>query len=388
MNPKNNVPVLHQHPVFNWHLEVSSKCTLHCPRCPRTEQPGMYKVTEHSLEFVQKILTKDILDHSARILFCGGQGDPIYCRDFLKIVGYIKQSNPNVSVHIITNGSYKNTDWWAELGTLLNSNDIVTFSIDGWDDASNNLYRVNSDYNSAVSGLRTLRQHNSSVFIIWSTIVFKFNQDRLDLVCNEARQHGADYFNIVESFLFGSNVLNYIDKELGYDPLEPDKVSSWNYHGLEVVRLTDRPYPEHNKNLIAQQSQHTISEHANSPVIPLCRTGERAIYVDAEGILYPCSWVSHPFKVRRSKLKNKEITWNKSLFVEHKQQFDLNQHSLDSVLSGPHWAKITSSWTDLSKSFVECDNKCNNKSTLNRINNKLNPSSVDYDSFIALYNKK
>jgi MoaA/NifB/PqqE/SkfB family radical SAM enzyme len=388
LNQKNDIPVINGHPIFNWHLEVSSKCTLHCPRCPRTERKGMYKITEHSLEFVQKILTPEILSRTARVLLCGGQGDPIYCHDFLDIVAYIKKENPNVCVHIITNGSYKTTTWWIDLAQLLNHNDIVTFSIDGWDNDSNNLYRVNSNYDSAVAGLKTLRKYNSKVFIIWSTIVFKFNQDKLDVICDQARELDVDYFNIVESFLFGSNIPNYINKELGYDPLEPNKVSDWNYHELEVVKLTDRVYPERNKQLISQQAQPVIEEYQQGSVIPLCRTGERAIYVDAEGILYPCSWISHPFRVRRSKFKDKEITWDQSLFVKYKDRFDLKQHSLEQILLGPDWQKITASWRDPAKSFVECDNKCHSKSTVNRINNKLNLNLVDYETFVKIYREK
>ena len=58
---------------------------------------------------------------------------------------------------IVTNGSHKKLSWWIELGKILDQHDSVHFSIDGYDNVSNNQYRVNSDYNSIIAGLQTLR---------------------------------------------------------------------------------------------------------------------------------------------------------------------------------------------------------------------------------------
>jgi hypothetical protein len=64
-----------EQPQFYWHLELSKKCALKCPRCPRTEYPQMYSPTELNLQFVQKILPVERLRSSERILLCGGEGD-------------------------------------------------------------------------------------------------------------------------------------------------------------------------------------------------------------------------------------------------------------------------------------------------------------------------
>ena len=46
----------------------ASKCSLKCPRCPRTEEPNKnkYKVTELELPFIKKIFTKDLLTHHVK----------------------------------------------------------------------------------------------------------------------------------------------------------------------------------------------------------------------------------------------------------------------------------------------------------------------------------
>ena len=386
MNQKIKIHKVNDYPVIYWHLELSSKCTLHCPRCPRTEKKGKYKVTEHTLDFVQNTLTSELLGYTPNILLCGGQGDPIYCKDFIDIIRYIKTTNPKIQLRIITNGSHKKTDWWAEVGLVLNEYDTIIFSVDGWDNTSNNLYRVNSDFDSIMNGITTLRSVNTNLNIVWSTILFKFNQHKIKDICDIAVSMNVNTFNLVRSTLFGSNIPSYMDKGLGYDPLEPTIVSKWEYHELEMSVLLhpdNRMYSGTNE-LIKTQAGLTKELYINSPVIPLCVAGDRSLYIDAEGILYPCSWISHPFGIRVSKAREKSITWDKSLFVEHKANFDLNQHSLSDILSSSLWLNLMNSWKDSTKMFVECEGKCNNKSSQNRINKIMNSSQISYTDFVKI----
>lgn len=350
--------------TFHWHLELSSKCALKCPRCPRTEKPGQYKVTEMNLEFIKKLFPPERLFYVKKILMSGGQGDPIYCNDFIKIISYFKKTNPNLQLSITTNGSYKKKDWWKEVAGVLKKNDIVIFSVDGWDQESNEKYRVGSHFQSIVEGLKTLRQFNSQVFITWSTIIFKFNQHKIDYIKNLAESVGVNTFNIVRSSLFGSIYSNYIDKNLGYDPLEPDKEFIDNFTNRGFYVDFKRQHTLKNtfktiEHLIFQLIDKYKNTYKNNYIMPLCRIGERGLYVDAEGILYPCSWVSHPFNERKSLKRNKSISWEKSLWVEHKDQFNLKKHSLEKIFKSPLWKKWQSSLLDSKRAFVECEKYCN-----------------------------
>ena len=114
-------------------------------------------------------------NHVRRVTMCGDVGDPIYCKEYIEICRYIKGVNPHIHIFTITNGSHKKPEWWAEFGSVLNEYDTVNFSIDGYDHASNNLYRINSNWTSIIDGIRALRAANRDVFINWAAIVFKFN---------------------------------------------------------------------------------------------------------------------------------------------------------------------------------------------------------------------
>lgn len=387
MNQKIKIHTVSNYPVIYWHLELSSKCTLQCPRCPRTEKKGMYKVTEHTLEFVQSVLTPEVLSCTPIILLCGGQGDPIYCRDFVSIIRYIKTTNPQIKLRITTNGSHKKEEWWTEVGNILNEYDSITFSVDGWDNNSNNIYRVNSDFDSIIAGINTVRSINETVNIVWSTILFRFNQDKIKDICEIANSVGANSFNLVRSPLFGSNMPAYIDKELGYDPLEPTSISKWAYHvlGSSVCLKPTDPIFRTPSAAILEQIATVKEAYIDSPVIPLCVAGDRGLYIDAEGILYPCSWISHPFGTRKSKDRSKSITWNKSLFVEHKSNFDLHQHKLSEVLNSSLWLNLMDSWKDPNKMFVECESKCNNKSSQNRMAQYQNYDQISYVDFLEKF---
>ena len=160
------------------HLELSSKCVLKCPRCPRTELNLDRLNQEITLTDFKSGFPTEVLNKLDQFIFCGDIGDPIYATEFLEIIEYIKQ-NSRVRVRITTNGSYKIPDWWQQLGSLLDYNDQVTFSVDGWDNKSNNLYRINSDFDSIILGIKAL-QASSDCWIQWSAIYFSFNENKIN----------------------------------------------------------------------------------------------------------------------------------------------------------------------------------------------------------------
>lgn len=323
-----------------------------------------------NLPFVQKIWSKNLLPRIRKILLLGGQGDALYCRDLIDIIHYFKTENPEIQIVLTTNGSHKNEKWWRQLAQVLNQNDCVVFSVDGWDHESNKKYRVNSDFESILNGMKTLKKYNEQVYLIWSAIVFRFNQHHLDKIQELARTTGVDAFNVVFSSLFGSWYPHYIDPKLNDDPLEPEAhlVSAYQNsdRGL-FISLSKRSYPPSINPLIKQFVGKYINTYKEGHIMPMCRIGERGLYVDAEGIIYPCSWVSHPFGSRQNQKGNKTIWWKESLWVQHKDQFNLHKHSLESILKGSLWKSLFESWQDDEKSFVECENKCHQSQSSARI---------------------
>jgi MoaA/NifB/PqqE/SkfB family radical SAM enzyme len=289
--------------------------------------------TELDLEFFRRNFTPEfILTNVEKITFCGDDGDPIYAHDLLDIISYIKSVKP-VEIVIVTNGSHKKAIWWINLGNLLDSNDSVHFSIDGYDNTSNNLYRVNSDYDSIIAGLQALRS-TSPCQIIWADIAFKFNEQQLDHMKKFAKSLGVDRFQLTKSTKFGSIYSSYGIN----DPLQPSikYVSATHRFEREVTELSTRAATGvHEINIkLFDQTQ------SRNGVTPLCEIGNKGLYIDARGRLFPCCWVANRY--------NHNSEWQQLA-----ENFDLHTKTLTNVLADSFWTGEFQAFR-----WQECQTKC------------------------------
>ena len=154
-------------------LELTSKCTIKCPNCPRTYQAdrrhewdnGNIKEDE-LIAFLQSTGTNDFR-------LTGAYGDALYHPQLIKVLKAIK-SLPGGRFMFDTNGSYRKKEDWDEIGKLMTKMDFIVFSIDGTPDNFTN-YRINADWPSIKIGVETLVSHGAR--LRWKYIVFKYNQD-------------------------------------------------------------------------------------------------------------------------------------------------------------------------------------------------------------------
>jgi molybdenum cofactor biosynthesis enzyme MoaA len=344
---------------YHWHLEPSAICALKCPRCPRTEHPDTPWLNySMDLNFFKSFMTEDRLRNDVkRLTMCGDVGDPIYCKDYIEICRYVKSINPRIHIFTITNGSNKSVAWWKEFASVCNEYDSINFSVDGYDHDSNNLYRINSNWKSIIDGIRTLRENNDRVFINWALIVFSFNQDHIDNIKSRAAALGMDSLQITKSTKFGSKYGEAYQGES--DPLEPrpEWISSSHRYERSIVDISGRQIPnqdylEHNKIMF-----HKIkNQYQNAPVVPLCEIGNRGIYVNAEGVVFPCSWTSFPYTSLSD--GQKTIKWKDSFFAQYRDRMNLRNRSLEEIINDPLWELCSRGWRDSNKTWVECSQKC------------------------------
>lgn len=262
------------------HIELSSKCTLKCPRCPRTEYKQAQLNQEYTLDEFVKAFPAETISQMDRILFCGDVGDPIYCKDLINIVSYIKKTNAFCQVEIVTNGSYKDVGWWIDLGTVLTNIDIVTFSVDGWDQASNELYRVNCNFDSIIAGAKALRD-SSDCLLNWSTIYFRFNEDYIEDIRAIARDLGFDSFNAVRSTKFDG---------------------PYSVNGPDTLKPVTVPHIQAQKGIFKRDTRvlnRSIApvQFVKEKVHPwaMCLNAQKEIFVNIEGLVFPCPWFNNAY---------------------------------------------------------------------------------------------
>jgi len=325
-------------PVWHWHIENSSICSLRCPRCPRAEIPETLVQTSLGLDFFKKNFNSEFIRNVWQISFCGDDGDPIYGKEFVEVVEYLKTIKPNLSLRIVTNGSHRNETWWKKLAINLNQYDEIHFSLDGWDQISNEKYRVNSDWNSIETAVKTVRE-NSTAIIVWAAIAFKFNQYNIMTMKDLATVWKFDVFQLTNSTKFGSKYPNYNTD--GSDELEPSSqyIAPGHRFTRKVINLTGRQLLDNGKNLINTELYTNVNR--DSDIIPLCKIGNKGLYISADGYFYPCCWMANRYNHTR---------WKEF----RKPQYNLYSRSIDDILGDDMW----SDFFDNLHNYDECNNKC------------------------------
>ena len=323
----------------HWHIEPSSICTLRCPRCPRAEVPESLLNKNLTLNFFQNQIGESIVRQIRKITFCGNDGDPIYCKQFIEICEWIKSVNPTICLVIITNGSYKKPDWWVKLGTILNKHDEIHWSLDGWDQPSNERYRVNCDWNSIVAGILNFTRTNTTTYRVWASIAFRFNEFDLSNQKEMARMWRFDLYQLTKSTKFGSKYPTAYGESDLLEPTNSDLVSSSHRfeRTLEYISNKDRPGKEI-KQLFCSRAENLAKHTTHSGI---CLIGNKGVFLNSQGEFYPCCWTANRYEHNQ--------TWHNLA----QTKFNLNTNTFEEILSDDFWS------SDFLKfDSFECSTKC------------------------------
>lgn len=289
MAKRNTIMLVWDH----WHIEPSSICALKCPRCPRAELPESLLNRQLSLEFFQTQIGSNVIKQIRKITFCGNDGDPVYCKDFIEICRWLKQTNTSIQLVIITNGSYKPAAWWKELADVLDENDEVNWSLDGWDQTSNEQYRINSNWHSIEQGIRTFFLNNHATYRVWAAIAFKFNQDYISYQQQLADSMGFDFYQLTKSTKFGSKYPESYGSQDSLEPTNPDLVASGHRFERIQHRLSTKIRPGQDlKKIYFQRAEDLIN---NTQQAGICLIGNKGVFLSSQGEFYPCCWTANRY---------------------------------------------------------------------------------------------
>lgn len=322
----------------HWHIEVSSICALQCPRCPRLEVPGSELNRELDLDFFQTRIGVAAVQGMRRVTFCGNDGDPIYCHDLVSICAWLKEINSNLQIVIVTNGSNRSVAWWSQLASVLDHQDEVHWSLDGWDQASNQQYRKNSRWNSIMEGYRTFASGNTNTFRIWAAIAFRFNQNDLARMRDQAKSMGFDGWQLTKSTKFGSHYPQVYGEDDSLCPTLPQLVSSGHRFERHFSALSHKIRHEPLKQIFLTRARQLI-EHNGHPA--LCRVGTKGVFINSQGQFYPCCWTANRYEHNRS--------WHDL----SRNRFNLYQRTWDDIAKDPFWTQEFERFDS-----AECRTKC------------------------------
>ena len=180
-------------------IELTTKCTLGCPACPRNDPHDLkenWDVGHLNTDIIKKF-ADDPADRN--YLFVGCYGDPIYHPDFIEIMRHYTDRNKNFTVH--TNGSFKKQKWWNELASInWSRRQRFTFSVDGLED-TNHIYRIRADWKSIMAGMKIMGAipKDRKPWLIWKYLVFPYNEHQVEEARALAMELGFDQFQPVTS---------------------------------------------------------------------------------------------------------------------------------------------------------------------------------------------
>ena len=168
----------------NIKIELTSKCTCACFKCPRTILKGLYDELELPVEHVKKVL--DLTPR--RIYFMGNLGDPIYHTRFPEIISMTNEYNTPFNVHTVGSGYDEN--WWRNVYNAYdNDQSNWVFTLDGLRFTAGK-YRVGLVYDETFTAMRLGAELGKN--ITWQFIVLRHNQHDIEEAKRLADEHGIN----------------------------------------------------------------------------------------------------------------------------------------------------------------------------------------------------
>ena len=319
---------------MSWHvrLEVGNYCNLRCPLCVREK---VHKSTINSIHLslkdVQKFLPRFFLNYEVeRVALSGAVAEPTLNPDFIEIVKYLMKYS---TVAIDSNGSTRDTQWWAELGATGVNCDFAPDSLK----PNNNKYRINSNTDRVIDNMRAFI--SAGGVAEWKFIPYAHNEDELEDHRAIAKSIGAK-FTLIQS--------------RDAEKIDGVNNSSMFADGQYVNKYYDQGTPHNYCKLFGSMT--------------------RLIEISPEGIVYPCCMMPRQFyQVYENYFISRDTTPNLSSDDRPKYQsfidtvvplieesggiesLSLYNHSIRDILKNEFYTSLQKAWDD--KSHF-CNNYC------------------------------
>ncbi len=189
-------------------VDPSNICNLRCPMCPMYN--GTVQLPKGKLKYSN--LTK-LMDEIGPYVFqiqFWNQGEPFLNKDFIKMIRYAKSKG--VMTITSTNGHFIESDEKAEQ-VVKSGLDQIIFSMDGTNQETYEKYRVNGDFNLVIANLERLskakmRLNSKTPLIELQFIVFKHNQDEIDVLKALAKKNKIDRISFKAAMVYSTEQAN------------------------------------------------------------------------------------------------------------------------------------------------------------------------------------
>ena len=278
--------------ICHVHVELTTKCNARCPQCPRNffgmDYNSGYPVTELTFDNFRHIFTDQLLDQLREgrwspelndwvlpgIQFNGNLGDFAAARDAREICHFLAKQGINIDIS--TNGSLRNTNWWASLAL---PGVKIGFAIDGLED-THSLYRIDTQWNRVISNAKAFIDAGGHA--IWRFIRFDHNQHQESDCRALAKELGFAEFEI-QGDQAGRVNGPVFDRQGGFQ--------KWLSNDDQ-----NRSLPDTDELIVNHHTwfdPDTLKDPADNKDIKIECLHKRmlTIYIAADGSVYPCCFM-------------------------------------------------------------------------------------------------
>lgn len=317
-------------------VDLSTLCNAGCPQCHRTSTDNKLKkvdwlpLLQWSLEDFQKAFPPDCLDIISKFSICGTWGDPVMNKDIKEIIEYITKTNSKVLIHLDTNGSIRDEQWWWELGVIAGKNLRVVFAVDGSTQEMHQKYRKFTNLDKVLKNMQAISETNS--FVEGHTILFKHNQDFIHDIKKLCLEYGANSYRLTTSDRFDSSN----STEGKYFHFENEKGEK------DMLEITSYESPN---SFIS----HTNNKKELEKEIKCRWKYSNRILVNIDGQVYPCCYIVNSYYKSHFVDRGIDIAKHSVMkeYAEHKDEHNIFKNDLRKIITESKWFNQTlpESWT-------------------------------------------
>lgn len=305
-------------PLFiSW--EITSACNLSCRHCRAAYNNSKTMHKQISLDKYREVIKQ----FGSMEIFALGitGGEPFLHPYFWEIIEECKQYNFDIIIY--TNGTCINEEVAIRLSTLLDVDDIVHVSLDGGTKAANDRQRGEGSFIKTYRALEILKSVNISVRL--NVVPTNLNIDSFPELCDlalkfEVKEFGASPLMLTgrasdKALMPDQNKLFYMER------LVSQKLHNSKTKYIGGISGTVHSYLDLSE-WICDEINKLSREGRNKKI---CDAGNRKIFIDAVGDVYPCSLFAEHKEFSVGNIFSDEIVkaWNSKKLEQFRKGFEI-----------------------------------------------------------------
>ena len=335
-------------------FELSSHCNAACPQCPRNLYGGATSpdlpLQSWNIDLFKQHIPKKLLRNIDLLYFCGTYGDPLACKDVVKIAKYAREVAPNLRIGIHTNGGLRSGSVYAELAKYLT---YMAFGLDGLED-TNHIYRRHVRWSKVMQNSAAYIQAGGVAH--WDFIVFEHNEHQVEHARKLSKQLGFSEFNFKRT----SRFLNKSHQVV-------DSLDVQDFAGNYQYTIAPPKNTQYLNTSVDKWRDVDVEQFARTTTINCyaCKSG--IISIGSEGTVNPCGWLyDRLYGYESSQTQDRQRMLDLMDSVgRHKT--NVFKTPLQQIVNGAWFTAIADSWTNDTR-INRCGVQCGAINTLSEQN--------------------